>query len=124
MAVMTGYAEAGLSNPKFIRRRASDGAWWYVTGSAFEAYNAAHIASYGIAAAQDGATGVYTATDPAPAVSGDYVLVAAAGASLAASDVAANARWQDSVAPGVNVKKVNDVDVGGTGTTIDPWNPA
>lgn len=93
--LMTGYAETGLSNPKFVRRRASDGAWWSTAGTpAFESYNASNIASYGITAAETGSTGVYTATDPAETTTGDYVLVAAAGASLAVSDVATNVRWQ------------------------------
>ena len=90
-AVMTGYAATGLPNPKFVRRRLSDGAWWSTAGTpAFEAFNAVNIAAYGIAAIEAGATGVYTASDPSPDTPGDCVLIAAAGASLAQADVAAN----------------------------------
>ncbi len=92
--LMTGYAETGLLHPQMIRRRKSDGAFW--NGAAFEAYNASNIATYGIAAAETGVTGVYTATDPADTVAGDFLLIAAAGASLVVSDVATNLRWQDA----------------------------
>lgn len=95
--LMIGQAETGLSHPKFVRRRASDGYWWNTAGTpAFEAYSAGNIAGYGIAAIETGATGTYTATDPADTTPGDYLLVAAAGASLAVSDVANNTRWQDA----------------------------
>lgn len=29
----------------------------------------------------------------------------------------------NSTPPSVNIKQVNDIDVGGTGTELDPWNP-
>lgn len=99
-ALMTGYAETGVSTMKFIRRRKSDGAYWSTSGTpAFEAYNASHIANYGIAATEDGSTGIYTATDPADTTEGDYLLVKAAGASLIVSDLL-NGRWQDRVGAG------------------------
>jgi hypothetical protein len=99
-ALMTGKSVAGVSNPKFIRRRLSDGAWWNTSGTpAFEAYNAANIATYGIAGAETGSTGVYTATDPAETTAGDYWFIAAAGASLVVSDVANNVYWQDAAGP-------------------------
>src|SRR6185503_12786364 len=58
---------------------------------------AANIADYGIAATEVGATGRYTATDPAETTEGDYVLVKAAGASLVVSDLTGGLRWQDTV---------------------------
>ncbi len=123
--LMTGYSESGLAHPKFVRRRASDGAWWNTSGTpAFEAYDAAHIANYGIAAVEVGTTGVYTATDPASTVDGNFILINAAGASLTVLDVQINREWTDraGLAP-TNITAVNDIPVGGSGSPSDPWGP-
>ena len=82
---------SALSNPKFVRFRASDGAVWSTAGTpAFEAYNASNIANYGIAGAEIGSTGIYQVTDPAEGTFGDWLFVAAAGSSLAVSDLVSN----------------------------------
>ncbi len=124
--LMSGFAETGLAHPMFVRRRQSDGAWWSTTGMpAFEAYNAAHIANYGIAATEITSAGIYTATDPADTTAGDYLLIAAAGASLAVSDLTTGLRWQDAAGPrSANVAQVNAVNVGGVGSAFNPWGPA
>lgn len=98
-AVMTGYAESGLTTAKFVRRRLADGNYWSTVAVAFEAWSTGHVANYGIAATEDGATGVYTASDPDPATPGDYLLVKAAGSSLAVGDFTTGVRWQDSAGP-------------------------
>ncbi len=105
---MTGYAETSITTGKFVRRRLSDGAWWNTSGTpAFEAYNAANIASYGTAATETGATGVYTATDPSDTTVGDYLFIKAAGASLAVADVATGVRWEQTAGPlGVDLQTI------------------
>ena len=66
------------------------------TGSAFEAYNVANIATYGLAMAELGGastTGIYSVTVPAAISSSDIyctVVVYTAGASLALSDFPAS----------------------------------
>ena len=97
MAVkLSGQYTTGTSNVKGVRTRDSDGAFWNTSGTpAFEAYNAANIADYGITAAETGSTGVYTFTDPADTIAGRFRLVAAAGASLVVSDLANNVVWED-----------------------------
>lgn len=74
--------------------------WWNTSGTpAFEAYNATHIASYGITLTEGGTTGLYTfaipATLPASAPGNPYVATAyrIAGANLATGDLAASV-WQ------------------------------
>lgn len=95
---MTAYAETGITTGKFVRRRRSDGYFWNTSGTpAFEVYNSAHIADYGIAGTETGATGVYTATDPASTTMGDFLFVKAAGASLAVGDLTTGQRWQDFI---------------------------
>lgn len=96
-SVMTGIAETGITNPKFVRRRLSDGAFWSTVSSAFESYNAANIANYGIVGVETGVTGIYTATDPAETISGDYLMLKAAGANLVVSDLTTGIRWQEKV---------------------------
>lgn len=102
-AAMMGYAESGLTTAKFVRHRKSDGAWWNTSGTpGFQVFSAGSIADYGIAATEVGSTGVYTATDPAEGTEGDFLLVKAAGASLAVADLIGGARWQD-IAGGASV---------------------
>ncbi|HEX8158757.1 MAG TPA: hypothetical protein VF526_15335 [Solirubrobacteraceae bacterium] len=99
-AVMTGTAETGLTTAKFVRRRLADGYYWSTAGTpAFAAFSAASIADYGVAATETGVTGQYTAADPDPAAPGDYLLLKAAGASLAVADLTAGLRWQDAAGP-------------------------
>lgn len=117
-AVMTGYAETALPHPFFVRRRRTDGFWWNTSGTpAFENFSAVNIAAYGIAATEAGATGTYSATDPADPTEGDYVLVAAAGVSLAVSDLATNRRWQD-VAGGRSVNLTQAIGSAQTDGTV------
>jgi hypothetical protein len=98
--LMTGYAESGITTAKFVRRRASDGAFWNTSGTpAFEAYNASNIAQYGIAGTETGATGIYTATDPSDSTAGDFLFVKAAGSNLVVSDLTNGLRWQDVAGP-------------------------
>lgn len=97
-AKLTAQASTGISNPKFVRFRRSDGAVWNTSGTpAFESYSAGNIANYGIAATETGATGYYTVTDPADTTEGDYLLVSAAGSSLAVTDLANNVQWTGEV---------------------------
>jgi hypothetical protein len=98
MALMSGKAESGAGSACFVRRRASDGAYWNVVGFAFEAYQAGNVGQYGIPAGEQVASsGWYTADDPAPAVEGDYELIVKAGANLAASDLEPGSRWHERV---------------------------
>lgn len=77
----------GLATVVAVRLNA-DGQFWNTSGSpAFETYNAANIANYGIAMSEVGATGVYTVDDPAPTVEGSFIVAIRAGASLAVSDL-------------------------------------
>ncbi len=46
--------------------------YWYTVTPAFEAYNAAHIASYALTVNQDGANGKWTADMPAAVTVGLY----------------------------------------------------
>lgn len=91
-----------VTNPKFVRWD-SLGQVWDTTANAgaggFVAYNVANVANYGITGAQIGATGIYTADDPAPASAGPYDFVSASGANLSAGDLAnlANVFYTDSV---------------------------
>jgi len=56
-------------------------------------------------------TGTYTADDPAETVGGDFLLIAAAGASLTASDVATNIRWTGEAGPqNANTTLIEGVD--------------
>lgn len=123
-ALLTAIAETGITTGKFSRLRGSDGAWWNTSGTpAYEAYNAANIASYGIDGSEIGATGVYSATDPTPTVGGEYLFVKAAGALLTVADLTTGLRWQNYVeAPidltpigtGARVISVTVVDSGAT----------
>lgn len=97
MSKLTGYGPTGLANPKFVRRRSSDGFWWSTSTPGFETYNSASITNYGLPGVETGATGVYTTTDPGATTDGDFLLIDAAGANLTVSDVANNAVWQDRV---------------------------
>lgn len=119
MGTLFGIAESGLGSAgAFVRRRASDGAYWSTSGTpAYEAYAAGHIANYAIAATETGAgTGQYTAADPdSAATEGDYLLVkmsGSGGAVLAQADLAA-ARWQDRV-------RASSITVGGYASGQDP----
>ena len=77
----------GLATVVAVRLNA-DLQWWNTSGTpAFEAYNAANIANYGIAMSEVGATGVYTVDDPAPTVEGSFIVAIRAGAGLAVSDL-------------------------------------
>lgn len=109
-ALLTGYAETGIAtaNVKFVRRRKSDGAFW--SGAAFETYNPANIAAYGLVGAETGATGIYTVTDPAETIEGDFLLVKSAGASLAALDLTTGLRWQDLAGPRAAALAANGLD--------------
>src|ERR1041385_3065118 len=96
---LKGRAETGLAHPKFVRTRRSDGYYWSTAGTtAFVVFNAADVADYGITATETGSTGEYTANDPADGTEGELILVAAAGASLAESDLAGNVRWTGDIA--------------------------
>ncbi len=110
MAVfLTGPTTTGIPNPKFVRRRASDGAYWSTAGTpAFEAYNASNIANYGITATEVGATATYTATDPAGATEGNFLFIAAAGASLVVSDIKNNVQWEDPAGASVSTAMFDD----------------
>jgi hypothetical protein len=55
-----------------------------------------NVATYGIAGSQIGATGTYTAANPAPATEGWYLFIAAAGSNLAVSDLLNNSQWEES----------------------------
>lgn len=118
-ALMFAYPiESGITTGKFVRRRKSDGAYWSTVGVAFEAYNAANIANYGIAATENGVSGDYSATDPAETTEGDYRFVKAAGASLAVSDLISGIRWHDRAGPEAGVA-VLDLAAGvETGLTV------
>lgn len=63
--------------------------YWYTVTPAFEAYNAAHIASYALTANQDGANGKWTADMPAAVTVGlyYYCFFLQAGGSPAESDI-------------------------------------
>ena len=101
MSDMIGYAESGLAHPMFVRRN-NAGQYWNTSGTpAFENWTTGNVALYGIVGTEDGVTGNYTATDPASTTAGQYLLLAAAGASLTVADVANNKRWQDDVSGSV-----------------------
>jgi hypothetical protein len=108
---------SGLSNPKFVLMRISDGAFWSTSGTpAFVAYNAANIANYGITATERGSTGVYYATNPSDSTPAKMLFVAAAGASLAVSDLVSNIYFEDFV---------GQADAGGGSlTAADVWTYA
>lgn len=106
MSVMTGYAETGLSYPKFVRRRASNGYFWNTVSEAFEEFDSNNIADYGIVATEIDETGVYTADDPS-SVLGDYIFIASSGNTLTVVDIATNIRWQYEA---------------GESTASNPWN--
>lgn len=106
-AILIGYAETGLTTAAFVRFRKSDAAWWNTGTVAFEAFNAANIANYSIAATEVNSTGIYTATDPADPTEGSTILVKKAAATMVVSDIATGLRWQD-VAGQVTVGTVND----------------
>jgi hypothetical protein len=90
MSLLVGYAEGGITNPKFTLERQADGFYWYTVTPGWEAYNAAHIAGYGITASES-SPGKYTAVNPSPEDGANYRLVAAAGANLAVPDITSNA---------------------------------
>src|ERR1019366_4834036 len=101
MSDMIGYAESGLAHPMFVRRN-NAGQYWNTSGTpAFENWTTGNLALYSIAATETGVTGTYTATDPAATTAGQYLLIAAAGASLTVADVANNKRWQGDVSGSV-----------------------
>lgn len=105
---LSGSGTTGLANAKGFRTRDSDGFVWSTAGTpAFEAYNAANIANYGIAAAETGSTGIYSFTDPAETTPGRFRLIAAAGASLTVADVANNTFWEEGA--GVDLNRLADV---------------
>lgn len=85
---MSGELEADFLTGKtaYFQVRSSTGTIW--NGSAFEAYQTAHVASYAIAATEQGsASGYYTASMPAvPSGTYNVTLKQQAGASVAESD--------------------------------------
>lgn len=95
-ALLTGFAETGITTGFFVRRRRSDGFWWNTSTVAWQAYSAAQIANYGTAGTEVGVTGIYVATDPDDTTEGDFLFVKAAGASLTVADLTTGLRWQDS----------------------------
>jgi len=100
MAVKLSGLGGVITNPKGVRTRDSDLAIWNTAGTpAFETYNAANIADYGIVAAEMGATGIYSFTDPVDTVPGRFVLIAAAGANLTVADVRNNVFWENVAGP-------------------------
>lgn len=64
------------------------GEWWNTDTPEFEAYDVANIAHYGIAATEDGGTGIWQVTFPSAIVAGTYKVLAldTVGASLAVAD--------------------------------------
>lgn len=52
--------------------QSAGGGWWYTTGTAFEAYNAAHWAGYAVPMVEQGASGDYFGDFPTGIVSGTY----------------------------------------------------
>lgn len=107
-AQLVGYAETGLTTAKFVLYRLSDGAVWNITLVAFEAYNPAHIADYGIAAPEVGVTGRYVAANPAEGVSGDFLLVKSATGTLTVADVANSKRYGGNTDSVAGIKTVTD----------------
>lgn len=80
----------------------SVGQFWYVTGSAFEAWNASHYTAYAVALAEQGATSIYLGNMPVAAL-GTYSLVVCeqAGGSPAQSDpkiAAGSLQWTGTAA--------------------------
>lgn len=75
----------------YARIANSSGNYW--NGSAFEAYTAANYGNYDVAMAEQGGSGVYTATFPSGITSGgtyEYFVHLQAGASPAEGDLVAN----------------------------------
>lgn len=98
--LIAGPVETGITTGKYTLIRQADGFWWNTSGTpAFEAYNAANIASYGIAATETGATGIYTATNPSDTTPAYFAFVKAAGASLAVADLQTGLRWTGNTGP-------------------------
>jgi hypothetical protein len=84
------------------------GEYWNTSGTpAFEAYNAANIADYGIACTEDGSSGNFRFTFPAGITNGTYTVQAydLVGASLAESDAriaSDNVGWDGSALIGTH----------------------
>lgn len=76
----------------------SVGQFWYSTGAAFEAYNAAHIGDYGITLTRVGLTPIYLGDFPSAIGSGVYMAYAFATATttLAVSDMNTGCVGEDS----------------------------
>lgn len=93
------------------------GQFWYTVGSAFEAYNASHWASYAIALTEQGASGIYLGDFPAAAF-GEYrvaIFVRVGGASAVGDTALATGtlRWTGAAeAPYVLADASGRVDVG------------
>src|SRR5262245_20722447 len=98
---LSGSTTSGLINVKGYRLRASDLAVWNRILGAFETYNSANIDKYGIAATEQGATGIYSFTDPADTVAGTYRLIAAAASVMTEADVRLRTFWEDEAGPEV-----------------------
>jgi hypothetical protein len=94
MALLTGYGTTGLTHV-FVRRNA---AGEYLKDlSIFSNYSAGDVDHYDIPATEDGDSGIYTATDPADGIPGDYILVELSGADLTEADLANNVVWQETL---------------------------
>lgn len=102
--------QTGIAYPKFVLIRLSDGAFWNTSGTpAFEAYSAANIADYGIAATETGVTGIYTASNPSERTPCQCKFVQAAASSLAVADLVNNVFYEDNVGgPDVDGKTLEE----------------
>lgn len=101
--------------------------------SAFVTYASADRSSYDISSGEVGNTGEYLGSMPSGVASGRYryeSFFASVAGSPSDYDVLLTEQWFDwdgsavVGSSGANIKKVNDVTVGGTGTAVDPWGPA
>jgi hypothetical protein len=89
-----GLIDNALSTVKLARTRASDGFFYNFGLAAYEAYNAANIADYGLAMTMHGSSGIFSAADPTPTVPGKFYAILQAGGSLAVSDFADNILYE------------------------------
>lgn len=95
--------------------RSATGTIWNTAGAALEAYNAANIADYDIAATEQGSGGLYVGNMPA-AAAGVYNIVAKvrAGGSPAESDVTVGVgeiEWDGSAVAGIGVSEAEPTGV-------------
>ncbi len=92
--------DSGLAHPKAVCIRVSDGFYYSTSAVDFEAFNASNIANYGIALSENAGTADYYCTNPSDTTYLEYLFVAAAGASLAVSDLLNNGFYEGYAGPG------------------------